>query len=266
MTPGDQSEIDAQIQTYYEKTFDESARLTTRSAQGPLEFQRTQELIRKHAPLGRVIDIGGGTGVHATALQNDGYDVQLIEPVLRHVDQARAAGLAANVGDARDLPFADGTFDVALLLGPLYHLATASDRLLALTEATRVLKPGGVLLAAALSRNIAFASLSLARATPAELPDDWAALLVEGAPSPHLRFPAGHYHTAAELHEEVTQAGFNVRDVVGVEGPGGSLLEVVNDTDEELRNAALVIARAASSIPGIREQSSHLLAIAHRPV
>lgn len=265
MTSADQSDIDARIQTYYEKTFDEGTRLTTRSAQGPLEFQRTQELIREHSPLGRVVDIGGGSGVHAKALQDDGYDVHLIEPVRRHVDAARASGLEATLGDARDLPFASETFGVALLLGPLYHLSSASDRLLALTEAARVIKPGGVLFAAALSRHIAFASLSLAQATPAHIPDDWAALLVEGAPSPRLRFPSGHYHTAEELHEEVTKAGFDVYDVVGVEGPAGPLLEMVNDTGEELLDAALTIARAASSVPGIRDQSAHLIAIAHRP-
>lgn len=266
MSAADQSAIDARIQTYYEETFDESTRLTTRSAQGPLEFQRTQELIREYAPIGRMVDIGGGTGVHAKAFQDDGYDVHLIEPVQRHVETARAAGLEATLGDSRDLPVDSGMFDVALFLGPLYHLSSSSDRRLALTEAARVLKPGGVLFAAALSRNIAFASLSLAQEVPAQMPDDWTALLIEGTPSPRLRFPAGHYHTAEELHTEVTQAGFEVRDVVGVEGPAGSLLEMVSNAGQELFNAALTIARAASSVPGIREQSSHLVAIAQRPV
>lgn len=265
MTPPDQSDIDARIQTYYGVTFDESARLTTRSAQGPLEFQRTQELIREHAPLGRVIDIGGGSGVHAKALQDGGYDIELIEPVRRHVDAARAAGLEAHLGDARDLPFDNETFDVALLLGPLYHLSSATDRRLALTEAARVIKPGGVLLAAALSRYVAFGSVSLTQPAPERMPADWAALVVEGAPSPSLRFPAGHFHTAEELHDEIEAVGFEVREVVGIEGPAGLFLEEVKEADDELRDAALVIARAASAIPGIRDQSAHLIAIAHRP-
>lgn len=266
MTPPDQSDIDARIQTYYVESFDESARLTTRSAQGPLEFQRTHELIRDHAPVGRVIDIGGGSGLHAKALQNDGYDVELIDPVQRHVDAARDAGLDAQLGDARDLPFAGGTFDVALLLGPLYHLASESDRLVALAEAARVITPGGVILAAALSRYVAFGSVSLTQIPPARMPDDWAELIIEGTPGPRLRFPAGHFHTAEELHDELTAVGFKVREIVGVEGPAGLFLEMVNETDEELHNAALMIARAASSVPGIRDQSAHLIAIAHRPM
>jgi ubiquinone/menaquinone biosynthesis C-methylase UbiE len=42
--------------------------------------------------------------------------------------------------------------DVVLLLGPLYHLIEAADRRKALQEAYRVLVPGGLLFAAAISR------------------------------------------------------------------------------------------------------------------
>lgn len=99
--------------------------------------------------------------MHARALQDDAYDVHLIDPVQRHVIAAQAAGLNSALGDARDLSVDSGTFDIALLLDPLYHLSSASDRRVALTEVTRVLKPGGVLFAAGLSHNIAFASVSL---------------------------------------------------------------------------------------------------------
>ncbi|PRB13488.1 class I SAM-dependent methyltransferase [Microbacterium sp. MYb62] len=266
MATSDQDDIDARIQVYYADTFDENARLTTRSAQGPLEFQRTQELIRGKAPAGRVIDIGGGSGIHATALRDDGYDVVLVDPVQRHVDTASAAGIDAHLGDARALPFASEEFDIALLLGPLYHLSPVADRRVALAEALRVLKPGGVLLTAALSRYVAFGSVSLTQSPPPSLPDDWAALLVDGTPSPRLRFPAGHLHTAEELHDEVANAGFEVDDVVGVEGPAGLFLEVIGDAGEDVRHAALVLARAASATPGIRDQSAHLIAIARRPI
>lgn len=92
----DQEDIDARIQTYYQEMFDEHVRLTTRSAQGPLEFQRTQEIIREHVPVGRVLDVGGGAGIHARALAEAGYDVEMIDPVPRHVEQARAVGVRAS--------------------------------------------------------------------------------------------------------------------------------------------------------------------------
>lgn len=59
---------------------------------------------------------------------------------------------SAQIGDARELPWADETIDVVLLLGPLYHLTKIEDRLAALSEAGRVLRPGGLLATAAISR------------------------------------------------------------------------------------------------------------------
>ncbi|MFD5214814.1 methyltransferase domain-containing protein [Microbacterium sp. NPDC058345] len=58
------------------------------------------------------------------------------------------AGVRASVADARELPFADAAFDAALLLGPLYHLASSTDRRAALREAHRVVRTGGHVLAA----------------------------------------------------------------------------------------------------------------------
>lgn len=265
MEQSHQNDIDARIQAYYEGVFDESTRLTTRSPQGALEFERTQELIRQHVQRGRILDIGGGAGIHAEALQHNGYDTVLIDPVPRHIDTARAAGVDAQLGDARDLPFANGEFDAALMLGPLYHLGSEVDRQRALTEVARVLRPAGVLFAAAVSRYVAFGQVSLTKSTTSRLPDEWAALITAGTPSPRLRFPAGHFHTAEELQEEVEAAGFEVREVVGVEGPAGTFLEAIEEATDELRNAALLIARAASSVPGIRDQSQHLIAIAQLP-
>lgn len=135
-----QESIDARILSYYGELFDEGARLTTRSAQGPVEFARTQEIILESVSAGRVLDIGGGAGVHARALQSAGLEVELLDPVPRHVDQARAVGVSARIGDARALPFQDGEFDAALVLGPLYHLAAREDRQLALREAARVVR------------------------------------------------------------------------------------------------------------------------------
>jgi ubiquinone/menaquinone biosynthesis C-methylase UbiE len=77
--------------------------------------------------------------------------------------QARSYAKASGVtlasitqGDARQLDFPAGSADAALLLGPLYHLVERPDRLQALLEARRVLRPRGVLFAASISR---FASL-----------------------------------------------------------------------------------------------------------
>jgi hypothetical protein len=61
-------------------------------------------------------------------------------------------------------------------------------------------------------------------------------------------------------------AGLDVIDVFGVEGPAGLFLESAGDVPDEVRDAALTVARAASAVPGIRDQSAHLLAVARVPV
>lgn len=86
-------------------------------------------------------------------LTEAGYDVVLVDPVPLHVDQARQSGVSsAVVGDARSLEFDDDSFDVVLLLGPLYHLTEREERVCALREAARVVRPSGVIVVAVISR------------------------------------------------------------------------------------------------------------------
>jgi ubiquinone/menaquinone biosynthesis C-methylase UbiE len=59
---------------------------------------------------------------------------------------------SCRMGDARALEMPADSADIVLLLGPLYHMTESSDRARALAEAARVLKPGGWLFAAAISR------------------------------------------------------------------------------------------------------------------
>lgn len=135
--------------------------------QGPgrLEWVRTREILMRYlpSPPASVVDVGGGPGRYAAWLAAEGYEVDLLDLVPLHVEQARETfqalgrtGVRAEVGDARELPYASVSKDVALLLGPLYHLPTREDRLDALREAWRVLRPNGLIAVAAISR---FASL-----------------------------------------------------------------------------------------------------------
>lgn len=259
-----QEVIDQQIRAYYGgPDWDEGARLTTRSAQGSLEFVRTQELIAARVPAGsRIADIGGATGVHAAALADAGHQVTLLDPVIEQVEQARASGtFEALVGDARGLPLEECSVDVAMLLGPLYHLAEDEDRLRVLREAIRVVRPGGWVFAAAIPRPARLAALS----GGVGMPRGWVDLIEHGISPAGGRFPGGHFHTSAELAGELSAAGMLEVEVVGVEGPGGLALEQLTEADEDLRRAALTLARAVGGQPGVQEISNHLLAIGRRP-
>ena len=126
-----------------------------------LEKARTQELIERYlpAPPAVILDVGGAAGAYAFWLADRGYVVHLVDLTPRLVNEARRLnanrqpGLqSCEVGDARSLAFADASVDAILLLGPLYHLVEREERLKALREARRVLKPGGLLFGAAISR------------------------------------------------------------------------------------------------------------------
>ena len=263
----DQRDLDDRIQSYYGDVFDESARLRSRSAQGPLEHRRIQKLVRERVPDGaRIVDIGGGAGAHAGTLQESGHRVILIDPVQQHVDGAIRAGIDAELGDARDLPYDDAVFDAALLLGPLYHLREASSRRTALDEAVRVTRSGGWLFAGAISRYVALGQVYLTRDLADADVDGWVALLRDGVPSRRLRFPAGHFHTAESLEREVRAAGILDVEVHGVEGPGSLFLEgLPADADPKVTAAAACLADAASDVEGVRDLSAHLLAIGRVP-
>ncbi len=150
--------IDDNIRAYYDQGR-ERERLFGGS--GSLELARTQELLRRFLPdpPADILDVGGGPGTYASWLANAGYHVHLIDPIPLHVEQALEAAaelpnhsFTAAIGDARALEAPDTTCDAVLLLGPLYHLTERSDRITALSEAQRVLRPGGLVLAVGISR------------------------------------------------------------------------------------------------------------------
>jgi len=256
-----QSEIDAAVQKYYAELFDEGARLSTRSAQGRLEFERTQKVVRVATPApARVLDVGGATGTHAAALAAAGYDVVLVDPVKSQVDVAARYGtFTALVGDARSLDFADDSFDAVLMAGPLYHLASREDRVQALREGRRVCRPDGIVHAAAIPRFAGFAAGALHRGVLESHPQAWLDLLMHGSPVPSSRFPGGHFHTAEELRDELITAGLRDVRVVGLEGPVGVAFEQVQQVPEAAHEAAMQLAETLESVPATFALSNHLL-------
>jgi SAM-dependent methyltransferase len=260
----DQADVDARIQAYYSHQFVEVERLTARSAQGRLEFERVQELIAARIPTrSRIIDIGGATGVHAAPLVASGHEVVLVDPVAEQVQVAAQDGtFTAAIGDARELRFENDAFDVALLFGPLYHLATREDRMLALSEARRVVRAGGWVFAAAIPRFARHAVLTLGEEVPHPYPPDWVSLLEHGDAPDRGRFPGAHFHTAEELEQELQNAGLINVSVCAVEGPDGFAFEQVREVEEAVHEAALRVVRTVGHLPGVRDMSNHMMGMA----
>ena len=139
--------------TNYYSGYDEEGRLLSRH--GSVEYLTTMRYIEKYLKPGmRVLEIGAATGRYSHALARKGYQVDAVELVQHNIDlfkQNTKPGEQVTIrqGNAMDLNFfRDETFDITLLLGPMYHLFTVEEQKRALAEAIRVTKPGGVIFAA----------------------------------------------------------------------------------------------------------------------
>ncbi len=112
----------------------DSTRAASRSVLSPL--RRALE----GAPGRRLLDVGGGTGNYALALAAEGWEPAVLDRSAAMLEQARAKGLDTVCGEAEQLPFSDGRFDAVMLISMLHHVDRPE---LALSEAERILVPGG---------------------------------------------------------------------------------------------------------------------------
>ena len=142
-----------ELLTQFYENYDEEGRLLSRH--GSVEFLTTMRYIDKYLRPGmRILEVGAATGRYSHTLARRGFRVDAVELVQHNVDIFNSLTqpgeeITIRQGDARDLScFADETYDMVLLLGPMYHLFTEEDQRKALAEALRVLKRGGVLFAA----------------------------------------------------------------------------------------------------------------------
>jgi ubiquinone/menaquinone biosynthesis C-methylase UbiE len=269
--------IASEMLNHYSKV-DESSRLRTGWFQ--LEHARTQELILRHLPPApaTIIDVGGGAGIYACWLAQRGYEVHLIDPVPKHVEQARAASArqpkhplaSAEQGDARHLAQSDGVADAALLLGPLYHLVEREDRLACLREASRVLRPGGLLWSAGISR---FASLLDSLSGGFFDDPAFGPILARDLEEGQHRNPTGnplyftdaYFHRPGELSRELLAAGFQVLEVVAIEGPGWLARDFDRIwSDPVQRERLLASVRKVEREPSVLGASAHIMSVGRK--
>jgi len=140
------------IQNYYDN-YDEDGRLLKKY--GQVEYLTTMRYIDKYLTDGaKILELGAGTGRYSHALALRGFEVDAVEysPHNFEIFKSKTTAeekITVRLGDARDLSaFADDTYDITLLLGPLYHMFTVEDKKQTISEALRVTKPGGVVFAA----------------------------------------------------------------------------------------------------------------------
>jgi len=252
----------------------EEADRLSRSGAGRLEFERTQEIVLRHLPEppATVADIGGGPGRYSLWLASLGYAMVHRDLVSSHVDQVRAAGgpaIESAVADARSLDLADASVDAVLLLGPLYHLTRRADRVQALREAARIVRPGGPVFAAAISRWAARLDGILSQRLYLKYPH--MAGMVGEVERTGVLPPlgpgsfCGFTHRPGQLRAEVVASGLEVSDLVAVEGAAYLLGDLdARMADEDDWAVVLQTARAHERVPELMGLGSHFIATAVR--
>lgn len=159
----------SKLEKYYNK-FNEDKRLNSRH--GIVEFTTTTKYIDEVLELVKqkngitqnsqikIADIGAGTGRYSKHYFDKGYDITSVELVKQNYVRIRekCPNIKAYLKDARNLKgLSDESFDITLLLGPMYHLF-GEDKLIALNEAKRITKKGGYIVIAYLLNDYAVIS------------------------------------------------------------------------------------------------------------
>jgi ubiquinone/menaquinone biosynthesis C-methylase UbiE len=271
------SALQREILSYYQAGT-EAERLLR--GNGRLEFVRTQSLMERYLPdpPAVILDVGGGSGIYACPLARRGYEVHLIDAVPLHVEQALQTSskqpnhplASARVGDARALDRDDSSVDAVLLYGPLYHLTEESDRLLALREARRVLREGGAVFAAVISR---FASTLQGLARGFIYDPAFAPIAERDIAEGQHRNPAdiegyfttAYFHRPEELGPELEMAGFHNERIAAIEGPAWMLHDLDEQWDDpDRRQRLLTVLLNLEQEPSLLGVSSHIMVIGRK--
>lgn len=253
----------------------EHDRLTT--PHGRLEFERSKDVIARNifkAPA-KVLDLGGGTGHYSFWLANQGYEVHLVDAMESHIETAKKvvqfySVKTMSVGDARGTGFSDESFDIVLMMGPLYHLTDKRDRIKALEEAKRVLKPGGRIMAVCITK---FASLL--DGYHAGFIDDgyFQSIVKQDLIDGQHRNPKNHphYFTTTKFHEpsefrlEIEEAGFFDVRLNAIEGFAGFIPDLVTRLNDPEKKAMLYEhLRSIEMEPSLLGGSAHIMAVARK--
>lgn len=141
------------LANYYGR-YDEEGRLIS-SKHGRVEFVTTMKYIERYLkPDMRILEIGAATGRYSHKLAQKGFRVDAVELIEHNIEifkhnTVKGEPVTITQGNAMDLSaFESNTYDITLLLGPMYHLFTKEDKLKALSEAIRVTKTGGIVFVA----------------------------------------------------------------------------------------------------------------------
>ena len=256
------------IEEYYNK-FNEDKRLLSRH--GQVEYTVTMHYIHEileciKAERGidaseiSLIDIGAGTGRYSVALSSEGYDVTAVELVKYNLGILKKKGsdVKAFQGNATKLKrFEDESFDVALLMGPMYHLISEEDKLKALSEAKRVVKKGGFIFVAYCMNEYSILSYGFKEGHIKELIED--GRIDEDFRVRPKENELYDYVRLEEIHALAKKAGLVRKKIFSPEGACDHMRDVINSLDEESFKLFIKYQLSVCERPELMGAGSHVV-------
>lgn len=260
--------------TYDASTEDEWHRLERHR----VEYGVTMKALEEYLPAApsKVADIGGSVGRYSIELAGRGYEVTLVDLSSKCLEFAKCKASEADVqledvihADAQDLPMlADGSFDAVLLMGPLYHLLEHEERVRAVREAYRVVRPGGRVVATFVTRN-SVVQFGIARYVEyvEKCQEELEAILRTGVyrmPKPGQGFPDAWFCHPAEVPLLMCEGGFEQETLMNVEALACELEEKINMASAELHRQWIDLLYRLCKDPSVLGSGGHLLYVGRK--
>lgn len=256
------------LNMFYNDKYDEDLRLT--SKHGSIEFITTTKYIDKLLKNGdRILEIGAGTGKYSLYYANKGYKVNAIEFVNNNLEVLKSKitddmDIVAEQGDALDLSrFDDNTFDVTLVLGPLYHLYDKKDIDKAINEAIRVTKKEGI--------------IAIAYLTSDSIMVNWGLMgnhLIDGYPNDYddnfkmINYPGGIFAAFYIKEFKDMMSNYNVEYLnnIATDGLAHHLKEKIDSLSDEEFNIWLNYHLSTCEREDLQGYSNHVLYICKKRI
>lgn len=253
----------------------ESVRLTEYA---PIEFGLTKRYLNKIIRDRAVVaDIGVGTGHYAELLAKRDCSLYLVD-ISRRLLEATRNRLENSDCDRQILEtynisatnldlLPSEVCDAVLLLGPLYHLCPLKQRQLAVAEATRILKPNGIIFAAGVNRLAYFREQFRSHCQQVLSRQNFhQQFLKDGNADPVNIPPLGYAHLTTS--EEFLQlfTSFEQITFIGVESFTAPFPTVGNNLSDSEIEAWIDLVEATGTTPEGLGMSDHFLYIGRRKV
>lgn len=242
-----------------------------------MEFAVTMRALSDYLPSvpARVLDIGGGPGRYAITLAQQGYAVTLFDLSTSLLDFARSKAAEMGItlegcerGTATDLGrFPSESFDVALLMGPLYHLLELEERQQAVRETHRIIRLGGLIFATFITR---YAPIrNMACKDPRRLVERWAEhdrIIATGQYqlAPGGGFTSAYFAHPTEVIPLLESCGFTTLDLIGCEGITSMIEDQLNESTDDVWEAWVDLNYRLGKDPCTHGGTEHLLYVGRK--